>query len=734
MSAALTREALDRRIAELETQVGALQAELHALRQTENRSRALVELLADYAYTIRLEPEGLWRLEWCNEAFSNITAFEPGMVLAPEVWVRHVHPEDLPRYAEQIQSVFEGAPAARVTYRVVTPGGRIVWLTDHIWPGQDDETNVLTHLYGAAQDLTAHKQAEAAFVSMQAEAKARVAERTLELADANARLEFEMAERQRAEAALRESAMRFRLLAENSTDIILRLTPDGVPRYVSPASAFVLGYTPDELVGQSIYDRIHTDDLKALQQSPLPSVPQPAPRLFTFRARHKAGHYVWMEASAQFLVDPQTHQTVEIQASVRDITTRKQVEAALEEERATLARRVDERTAELQQANLELARAARAKDEFLANMSHELRTPLNAVIGLSESLLDEVYGTLTDKQSKSLNTIAESGRHLLSLINDILDLAKVEADRVALDLQPIPVSAVCRSSLQFVQPQAAKKNIQLTSSVDAQVETVQADNRRLKQMLVNLLNNAVKFTPPEGRVHLSVTGDAAGGIVTFTVSDTGIGIAPEELGRLFKPFEQLDSGLSRSHEGTGLGLALVARLAELHQGRVTVESELGKGSRFSLILPWSPLSAEPADDSLAGPRPALPLRWQERPPRILLAEDNETNIAMIANYLKWLGAEVAVARDGAEALALTRAAPPDVILMDVQMPGMDGLETIRQIRAEAPLAHTPIIALTALAMPGDRERCLQAGANDYLSKPINLKQLADAIHRFVQQL
>jgi len=268
-----------------------------------------------------------------------------------------------------------------------------------------------------------------------------------------------------------------------------------------------------------------------------------------------------------------------------EIAERRQVEAALEVERALLERRVMERTADLSVLNAVLARAAQLKDEFLASMSHELRTPLNAVLGLSEALQEQVYGPLTNQQHQSLRSIEESGRHLLVLITDILDLSKIGAGKFELDIDAVEVEPICQASLQLIKQAAHNQQLRVSLQLDSAVTTIEADIRRLKQMLVNLLSNAVKFTPPGGAIGLDVTGDPARELVSFTVWDTGIGIAPADLARLFQPFVQLDSRLAREYSGTGLGLSLAYRLAELHGGTAWVEDRAGGGSSFQVVLP-----------------------------------------------------------------------------------------------------------------------------------------------------
>ena len=387
-----------------------------------------------------------------------------------------------------------------------------------------------------------------------------------------------------------------------------------------------------------------------------------------------------------------------------------------------LETRVVERTADLIRAN-------RAKDEFLATMSHELRTPLNAVLNMSESLEEGVYGEITPRQIGVLRIIAESGRHLLELINDILDLSKIEAGKLELRAEPVPVEILCQASLRMIKETALLKGVQVSMSNASNIEVILADGRRLKQMLVNLLSNAVKFTSPGGQVGLEVSreGDHT---IRFSVWDTGIGIPADQLEKIFKPFVQLDSSLSRQYTGTGLGLALVRELAELHGGSVGVESEVGKGSRFYFILPIQSLNApivesETPSAELKPMETAIQHTGEKK--RILLVEDNVTNMLVTSDYLNDKGYQIIAAANGLEAVERALENQPDLILMDIQMPGISGLEAIQRLRAAPGFDSVPIIALTALAMPGDKERCLEAGANEYLAKPVSLKALTQMI-------
>ncbi|MBX0329569.1 response regulator, partial [Oscillochloris sp. ZM17-4] len=537
-------------------------------------------------------------------------------------------------------------------------------------------------------------------------------------------------------------------------------------------------------------------------------------------------------------------------SSQQELAERRRAEANLEAERAQLARRVTERTADLIAANAELARAARLKDEFLANMSHELRTPLNTILGRAEIMREHIYGPLTDQQEYAIGSIDESGRHLLALINDILDLSKIEAGKLDLQIAAVDIASLCHACVRMMAQAAAAKGISLSTTFDMAAERMEADERRLKQILVNLLSNAVKFTPQGGRVSLEVRGSRDRSQIEFIVADTGIGIAAADIPRLFKPFVQIDAGLARQHEGTGLGLSLVLRLAEAHGGSVAVTSAPGEGSRFCVTLPWdttralatpedtdgalpplaralivddSPASSEQLARYLAdlgcaatvhgraggaldlavelrpdlilldvllpdqtgwtvltqvrgdprttaipvlvisvvdepdlarelgatahllkpisradllhalrqiaharpapGATPASEARLLAQGRRILLAEDNEDNISLLRDYLPLQGYELLVAHNGIEAIRMARTIRPEAILMDIQMPVMDGIEATIRIRADAELCDIPVIALTALAMPGDRDRCLAAGADAYIVKPISLRDL-----------
>lgn len=408
---------------------------------------------------------------------------------------------------------------------------------------------------------------------------------------------------------------------------------------------------------------------------------------------------------------------------------------------------------QLLQTNEQLIKATRLKDEFLANMSHELRTPLTAVLGMSEILQKELLGSVNERQQKALIAIRKGGRHLLELINDILDLSKISAGKIDLDIESVSVQNVCDSSLVYVKQQAFQKHVEVYSNIAPNISNILVDERRLRQILINLLVNAVKFTLKKGKVSLLVSvgcGDKWQGeaivpselkdqdlpMILFQVTDTGIGISNRDLHRLFQPFVQLDSGLNRQYEGTGLGLVMVKQIAELHDGQVLVTSVLGQGSTFTVALPYQMSEFTTRSTELVTPfsLPTAKSKHAMIAPLILLVEDNEANIETFSSYLSVYEYRIIIAKNGEEGVAMAKTHQPDIILMDIQMPVMDGLQATRLIRSDPKLATVPIIALTARAMQGDQELCLEAGANQYLSKPVELEQLVRVIGQFFEKL
>ncbi|MGD1804874.1 ATP-binding protein [Dapis sp. BLCC M126] len=411
----------------------------------------------------------------------------------------------------------------------------------------------------------------------------------------------------------------------------------------------------------------------------------------------------------------------------------------------------------LRQINEELERSSQLKSEFLASMSHELRTPLNSILGFSDLLQRQISEPLSDRQVNQVRLIQKSGQHLLQLINDILDLSKIESGKTELSLELINIHEVCTDCLRMIQPRADKKRLALSLELDYRISTVYLDQRRVRQIIINLLSNAIKFTPEGGQVKLSgylaygsqVQGNyrpdcspinSSTPYLCLEVKDSGIGIPEDRWEILFSPFQQIDSSLSRRHEGTGLGLALTKRLAELHGGTISLDSQVSKGSTFRVWLPLTEMREELTVSSASeegykvSSEGGTDKRLEsEKSARILIVEDQPYNQLLISQVLEIEGYEVELISNGKTMLdtinspLVTSPSLPNLILMDIQLPEVDGLELIKKIKAHSIWHSVPVIAVTAMAMSGDQEKCLNAGASAYLSKPLNIEQMIDLI-------
>ncbi|MFN8493807.1 MAG: PAS domain S-box protein [Caldilineaceae bacterium] len=625
------------------------------------------------------------------------------------------------------------AQKQRSTYELSTrhKDGRPLTLLISAVPNFDAQ-GVFRGTMSVVMDISQRKQMEEALKSERALLSQHVEERTASLRLVNEALQRELVERQQTENALQSAEEQYRMLFNHAPIGIYRSSLDGRQLRANPALARLNGYSSEAEMLVNINDIAAEWYVNPGRRNEFKRILEEQGSVINFVSevyRHKTRERIWISETA-ILVRDSEGKPLYYQGTVEDITSRKQNEQ------------------EQEQLIAQLAQAVRLKDEFLASMSHELRTPLNSILGITEALQDDVYGSVVERQRKALAMIAVSGQHLLALINDILDLAKIEAGEVELVYDRVDVNALCQATLQVLNTAATKKHIQVLFQPDEHVTTLQADERRLKQILLNLLDNALKFTPEGGQVGLEISGDKTQGAVQFTIWDTGVGIEQAAMPRLFKPFIQLDSRLGRQHEGTGLGLALVYRMVELHGGSVAVESEPGQGSRFWVRLPWiessqalaavsktemssapqpTILASEPEATAAPPAPPTVETAHSQSGPLILLAEDNLRTAQTMANYLRLKNFRVELATDGVQALAKARTQLPDLILMDLQMPNMDGLEATIRMRADERFKQIPIVAFTALTMPGDCERSLASGVDAYLSKPIGLNRLLDLV-------
>ena len=437
----------------------------------------------------------------------------------------------------------------------------------------------------------------------------------------------------------------------------------------------------------------------------------------------------WQESECDFLQQIAEHLAIAIYQA--------QLYAQVQKQKQTLEQRVIHRTQELHDTLLAAQAANRAKSEFLATMSHELRTPLTCIIGMSTTLLNWGGSGKSDakrlippekrlipleKQQSYLRTIHDSGQHLLELINDILDLSQVEAGKTVLSMSEFSLVDLARQSLKTLREKAYRNGVDLNLEVKLSpgCDRFVADQRRLKQILFNLLGNAIKFTPKGGKVTLVVWQEDAKAV--FQVEDTGIGIADHQKPLLFEKFQQLDASYHRQYEGTGLGLALTKQLVELHGGRIEVESTEGVGSVFTVWIPTQTLSASPVEPSSSSSNPDVPFEGN-----LVLIEDREDTATFICDILTAVGLQVVWLMDGRTALDQVELLQPQLAIVDLRLPDTDGYEIIRAMREDLELPELKILVLTAQTMMEVRKRCLEAGADDYLAKPLQPYELLDKV-------
>jgi adenylate cyclase len=398
----------------------------------------------------------------------------------------------------------------------------------------------------------------------------------------------------------------------------------------------------------------------------------------------------------------------------------------LQQLNSSLEELVRQRTAELAAAHDEAVRASQAKSRFLANMSHELRTPLNAIIGITEMLKDDAVEDDRADLLEPLERVHRAGQHLLQLINEILDLSKIEAGKLQLSLEEVEPATLLRDAAVTAQPLAAKNGNRIEMRFAEELGRMRLDPMRLRQIVLNVLSNACKFTQ-QGTVTLEASCDGVGEShwLAVSVTDTGIGISPEQLGRLFQEFTQADVSTTRKYGGTGLGLAISRKLARLMGGDIAVESTLGKGSRFTVRIPaWASASAESVVAAVAAPQAATPATARSR---VLVIDDEETVRHLMRRFLTRGGFEVVTAADGDEGLRLARDLRPALITLDVLMPGLDGWSVLKRLKNEPELADIPVVMLTIL---DEKNKGFALGATDYLMKPVDRDRLRTLLARY----
>ncbi len=553
-----------------------------------------------------------------------------------------------------------------------------------------DEEGQEVGTVGFNKDLRERKRVEEALQKAHDELGLRVEERTAELDKARERLQY-----------------------------LLTVTPgiiytnkgsgDFACTFVSNNLEPIMGYAPWEMLEDPKLwvKRLHPEDAKRVFGE-IPPLLERGGGTVEYRFRHRAGHHIWIQDTFRVMRDAAGN-PVEIVGSWADITDRKRAEEELQ---------VAKEAAEV---------ANQAKSQFLANMSHELRTPLNAIIGYGEMLLEEAEDLGQAGFIPDLQKIHAAAKHLLALINDILDLSKIEAGKMHLYYETFDVAPVIRDVVATITPLVKKNANALEVRCADDLGPMRADLTKVRQTLFNLLSNACKFTE-RGTITLQVTREtgAGGGWVTFRVSDTGIGMTPEQMGRLFQEFSQADASTTRKYGGTGLGLAISRKFCQLMGGDITVESALGQGSTFIIRLPAEGL----APKAVPAPRAevvASSVTLPEGAPTVLLIDDDPAMRDLTQRFLGKEGFHVVTAARGEEGLRLAKARQPAVIALDVLMPGMDGWAVLTALKADPDLADIPVIMLTIV---DDKDMGYALGAADYLTKPIDWERLPDTLRKY----
>jgi PAS domain S-box-containing protein len=512
--------------------------------------------------------------------------------------------------------------------------------------------------------------------------------------------------------AVRETKVYLSTLLDSSPDAIISTDREGKVTFFSPGAEALLGYRREEIIDRSV---VEVYESKERANEVMGQMHQRGGKVSAFEStlRAKDGSRIPVLISASLLYDEDSQEVGTVVAGTvgfsKDLRERKRAEEALEE-----AHR------ELHQTVLLLQEADEHKSRFISSMSHELRTPLNVVLGSADLLKGQHFGALNEKQYEYASLVEDSGKHLLDLINDVLDMAKIDAGKTEAHLQATSFDQLIHTVTSMMSSQFGDKRLALEVEVaDPLKQPLMVDEKLCRQVLFNLLSNAAKFTPEGGRIGVKATmGD---GMIQVSVSDTGIGIPQDQQEKIFSEFHRVDHKDGQQYEGTGLGLALTHRLVELMGGEIWVESEPGEGSTFHFTIALSQPEEIPVEDAAVEAQATY--ETTVRGCRILVAEDNDDNLAVVLDMLTTQEHEVAVARNGQEAVDLAMSFRPDLILMDVTMPIMDGLEATRQIRKIPEFNLLPIIALTASVGEEAEQTCLEAGCTAHLARPIQSAEL-----------
>ncbi len=628
----------------------------------------------------------------------------PGVL---ETFTYLMHADDLPRAMAAMENAFDSPNAEpyQCEFRMRTKQGGYCWILSRGSVTERDEAGKPLRMVGTHSDISARK-------------------------------EFEM--------ALIESERRLATLFASLPGIAYRCKndPDWTMEYLSPAFTKILGFPVADFLGEhqrSFNSIVHQDDQAHVWQLVQQALEKRERFQVEYRIVTSQGEVRWVLEQGEGVFDEQTGELLAIEGFIIDDTERKEAKDQLTHMNEELEDRVRSRTAELRRTNealidatREADRANKAKSVFLANMSHEIRTPMNAILGLSQLLLNS---SLSDKQRSDLNKIKNASDALLSILNDILDVSKIEAGRLELEQTQFRLTDVIKQLTDVVSMRLQEKGLNFELEIDERLDmALIGDPLRLSQVLINLVNNAIKFTP-QGSIRLQVALlKQEGGRVElqFEVVDTGIGISPDKQALLFKPFTQADSSTTRMYGGTGLGLTICRSLVDMMGGGIEVESQAGQGTTMRFTARFEVTDITELEQLEEPHYSAEQLQQILSGRQLLLAEDNPINQQVASEMLEQMGAHVTIANNGRQAVELAHCQRFELVLMDLQMPELDGLQATEKLRLLPGYERTPIIAMTANAMSGDREMCLAAGMNDHLPKPVRQEDLYQMVAYWLQ--
>ena len=679
------------------------------LKEIDERFRELTENLDEIFWMTSIDGE---QIIYVSPAYENIFCRSLGeFEQNPKAWMDYILPEDRPT----VEKAFTKSNLVRgnfnVEYRIQRPDGSIRWIKDKGFPVKNDlgETH---RIAGIAADITRQKLAELALKNSRAELEHRVEERTADLLEVNENLKSEISERLRFVQALEKSEERFRRLFEEGAIGMCVVGPDYYLDNVNQAYCEMVGYTQEELKSMTFMDIIFPEDLeKDMEQVRKLENREISNYQMEKRYIRKDGKIIWINLSVFIIRDLQTEPSYYYIALTEDITQRKEADA------------------KIRNAQEKAEKASRAKSEFLSHMSHELRTPLSAILGFAQLLGLDPKKNLSPKQKESVEQIRIAGNHLLELINEVLDLTRIETGSLKVFNENTDVSKLLDKLLPVVERMAQKKDIHIRNQLsETGPLNVFADSTRLKQALINLMTNAIKYNKEGGKVFIrgETTDDHR---VKIHVIDTGPGIDAEKQHVLFEPFERLgaeNSGI----EGTGIGLSITQKMVELMKGSVSLKSEVGKGSCFTIELPAG-MAPTPVSQGSSSNKISLPdlTNGDQSHQTLLYIEDNISNLNLVKKYIEGFTSFQFLARQNPiDGVTAARQHQPALILMDINLPEMDGIQTFKELQKYDETKSIPVIAVSANAMDHDIKSALDAGFKKYMTKPLDLPSLVETIH------